>query len=423
MPKTRIRFRRDIKAQAEAFDDDVSFYNMYQGGYGSGKTAFLVYKTIKLSWLNRNISGGILAPSLPEFKRDFLPMMLEIMMLEIPGAEYLSSGKFGMHFMFPWSNAPVYVFTAERPIKGPNLGWAVINEYSLMEFDRIKEMIARVRRKNTPVRQICFAGTPEDEYLWLEEFTAKHLKTEKLKLRTATSFDNPFNDENYAQDLLDNLDEQAAQVYVYGKAVRLGKDYFFYAYKPSVNDFPVQQIDGKLIHACVDFNVGRMSASFCHIIGEDRTKQAIWFDELKVKGITADTQELGEAIKARYGTENLLITCDASGKARKTSGLSDVKVLEKLGFKIRYKQANPRIRRSQLIVNGLLAKRKILINPDVCKFLKRDLLKVEQKADFEMDKSNLELTHMSDGMRYLCDWEFPDFLDRAMRDKYHVGRM
>lgn len=419
----KIAFKRGIKEQAAAFDDDKSFYNMLSGGYGGGKTGLVVYKAIKLSWLNRNVPGGILAPSLPEFKRDFLPMMLEIMGAEIPGSKYYVSGKFGMHFKMPWSKAPIYVFTAERVIKGPNLGWGVINEFSLMKWDRVKEFLARMRRRDTRVRQVVFAGTPEDDFLWLDEFVDKHTRNGKLRIRNVTSFDNPYNHPEYAQDLLDNLDPQAAELYVYGKMVRLDRDYFYYAYKPTVNDYPVERDENLIIHCCVDFNVGRMSASFAHIFGDGPTKQVGWFDELVDTAATSDTESLGRAIKARYGTQGLLITCDASGKARKTSGLSDVKVLQKLGFEIRYRASNPKIRRSQLLVNGLLSKRRILINPVACKKLKRDLLKVEQKADFEQDKSKPELTHLGDGLRYLCDFEFQDFLDKELREKYNVRRM
>jgi uncharacterized protein YbaR (Trm112 family) len=130
---------------------------------------------------------------------------------------------------------------------------------------------------------------------------------------------------------------------------------------------------------------------------------------------------MGLALAARFDKRNLLITCDASGRARKTTGLSDVKTLEGMGFKMRYKTANPRIRRSQLLVNGLLAKRKILINAEACPTLKRDLLKVEQKSDFEQDKSKEELTHAADGLRYLCDQEFPDFLDKSLRTRYKTS--
>lgn len=419
----RITYDRRIKVQAECFDDDDSRYLMMCGGYGAGKTGLAVYKTLKLSWLNRGNAGGIMAPSLPEFKRDFLPMMLDIMQREIPGAQYWAQGKFGMHFRFPWSSQPVYVFTAERPVKGPNLGWGVINEFSLIPLVRINEFIARRRLPNVPHPQIVFSGTPEDEYGWLDDFMAKHEKTGRLKVRYATTFDNTFNDPDYGSELLENLDEATAGVYVYGRPGRLGKNYFYGSFSPATNEFPIMYDEDLTIHVAMDFNVGRMCASFWHIYGDGIRKQAGAFGELMTAGQDGTTEGLGKAIRSRFGTENVIVTCDASGKARKTSGLSDVDTLEDLGFKVRYRTANPPIVRSQRQVNGLLAKRRILINPETCRLLKNDLMKVEQKADFEQDKRNEKLTHFGDGMRYLIAQEFPDVLDREFRQRYKVARL
>lgn len=419
----RLPYQRKIPKQAEAFDDDTSPYNMLTGGYGAGKSYWLFLKLLKLSALNQHAAGGLLSPSLPEFKRDMLPMMLEYLSQHAPNARYFSAGKFGIHFKLPWTRHPLFIFTAERPVKGPNLGYAGINEFSLMPRERIDEMIARIRVK-CPYPQLCFAGTPEDDYLWLEDFIDKHTKTGKLKVRTISTLDNPFNAEGYGQGLIDNLDPDAAALYVHGKMVRLGRDYFYYAYKPTINDFPVEYDEGRLVHIGLDFNVGRMSAVLAHIYGDGDKKQIGFFGELILKSHTSDTAEMGRAIAARFDKDKVLITCDASGKARKTSGLSDVKTLEGQGFKVRYRTANPRIRRSQLLVNGLMSKRKLLINSDECPTLKRDFLKIEQKSDFEQDKSHEELTHASDGARYLCDFEFPDFLDKSLRSRYktdHIG--
>jgi hypothetical protein len=418
----KIAFRRPrkLRPQAEAFDDDTSLYNMLSGGYGAGKTAFVMYKALKLSWQNAGVPGGILAPSLPEFKRDLLPMMLETIQAEIPGARYYVSGRFGMHFRMPWSSQPIYVFTAERPIKGPNLGWGVVNEFSLMKWDTVRDFIARIRRKDAKVRQIAFGGTPEDEFLWLADFIEKNEREGLLKVRTASSLDNPFNHPDYGRDLLANLDEETAKVFVYGLHQRIGGNWFFYAYDPKVNDHPVERIPGETVHACVDFNVGKMSASFCNVVGEGKSKQARWFDELRLTSVDADTKALGKAIIARYGKDDVLVTCDASGKARKTSGLSDVKELRALGLKVRFKTSNPRIRKSQLQCNGLLATRRAILNPLKCKLLKRDLQKVKQLLDFQQDKSEPELTHMSDGFRYLLDQEFPDWLERGAKARYTV---
>ena len=428
-----IRFRREFKGkinhgQVDSFDDDDTRYLMLKGGWGGGKTGLAVYKCLKLSALNQNIPGGILSPSLPEYKRDFLPMMQDIIDQEIPGARYYPSGKYGAFFQFPWTNAQVWVFSAERQIKGPNLGWGVVNEFSLMKYDRIKEFLARMRLPDVPFPQIVLSGTPEDDYDWLEDFEERHLASGKLKIRTSTSFDNPFVDENYAKELLSNLDEDAARVYVYGESGRIGSDYFFYAYKPKVNDFDVQYDPTMLVHATLDFNVGRMSCGFAHVYGTDKQKQIGYFDEMVLLGEKGDTEQSGREIIRRYGkgrdlegnVKGVLVTCDASGKARKTTGLSDVKVLRKLGLKVRYSTANPRIKTSQLVTNGVLARRKLVLNPKKCPTLKADFQKVKQKKDFEQDKSSEKRTHMSDGARYLIFHEFPDWLDRSNEKRWRT---
>lgn len=413
----KLVFKRRIPKQAEAFDDITSLYNILLGGYGSGKTALLAYKAVQLSYLNRGVPGGILSPSLPEFKRDFLPLMEEHIGAQIPGMRYYVQGRYGIHFTFPWTKAPLFVFSAEKAIKGPNLGWVLINEPSLMPWSVIQQMIAR-RRVPCPTPQIVFGGTPEDEYDWLDGFIERGTKAGNMAVRSITTLENPFNDPSYGKELLANMDEETAQIYVYGKPGRIGKNSFFYAYRPDLNDYPIERIDGELVHATLDFNVGRMSCGFAHVIGTGERKQIVYFDELVLLNKSSDTEEMGRAILARYNRTDVLVTCDASGKSRKTSGRTDVQILEGMGLKVRYSNRNPPIRRSQLQCNGLLAKRKILLNPKTCPGLRRDLLRIEQKGDFEMDKSNETLTHMSDGMRYLVYHEFPDYLDRSFRSRY-----
>ncbi len=413
----RIPFSRRLPTQTAAFDDDETRWNMMCGGWGAGKTKLCLFKMLKLSWLNRHIPGGLLAPSLPEFKRDFLPEFLDLTSKYVPSAQYWAQGKLGMHIKLPWSRAPIFIFSAERRIKGPNLGWGIINEFSLMPWVRIQEFIARRRLPNVPVPQIVFAGTPEDEYGWLDDFIEKNEKTGKLKVRYAATQENVYNDAGYAQDLLDNLDEEAANIYVYGRPGRMGSNFFFSSYRPAINDFKLEYDRELPVHAFMDFNVGRMCTSFWHVYGEGSEKQMGAFSELRLMGNDGTTDGMGRAIKARYGTDNVIITCDASGRARKTTGRSDIEVLESIGFKVRYRTTNPLIKRSQAQVNGLLAKQKIFINPEKCPLLKKDLLKVKQLGDFEMDKKNLELTHFGDGLRYGAREEFPDWLDRTDKNR------
>ena len=75
---------------------------MLSGGYGGGKSYWLFMKLLKLSALNKEAAGGLLCPSLPEFKRDMLPMMLEYLSANVPNARYYSNGRYGIHFKLPF---------------------------------------------------------------------------------------------------------------------------------------------------------------------------------------------------------------------------------------------------------------------------------------------------------------------------------
>jgi hypothetical protein len=115
----------------------------------------------------------------------------------------------------------------------------------------------------------------------------------------------------------------------------------------------------------------------------------------------------------------MVITCDFSGKARKTTGPADVIVLrESFGHDaVRYAaKGNIRMRQRQILLNGLFAHRNILINSKKCPKLTRDVKKVTQKEDFTKDKSNPKLTHTSDTMDYYADQEYESGTSERFKD-------
>lgn len=412
----QIKYSLDNPGQKAFAQDETTKLLMLCGGLGSGKSFALMMKMLRLSAINQDMAGGLLCPSLPEFKKDMLPLFLETLDRFVPGYRYHKTDKY---FLFPWSNAPLYVFTAENDIKGPNLAYAGVNEFSSIKLQQIQQIIQRVRLKKAVCPQIAFVGTPEDEYLWLEEFIDKQTKKKNLRLIECTTMDNKHNNADYVEILRDTLDEQQFKLFVLGQRIRLTKDSFYYAYDTKLNDYECEEDEDALIYANLDFNVGNMTTTLAQIIGKGINKQILFFKEIVLTDFGSDTEAMGNAIKKLYHPSRLLLTVDASAKSRKTSGMSDVKILENQGFKVRYKSVNPRMRKRQIMVNGLLSKRNILINPKTCPILKRDLLRVEQdKVTFEKMKDKPELTHASDTLDYLCDFEFEDWLDKAHRDRF-----
>lgn len=428
-----------LPAQEECYDDNDTETLFFSGGLGSGKTYYLCRKALKLSVLNKGYSGGLLVPAFSDFKKDIEPTFEDIFesigMKENVHYWYHKTDK---TYRFLWNPKPLYIFTAEKPIAGPNLAYCLVNEFSLIKYERIKEMLRRVRVKAAPHKQKCLAGTPEDVHGWLEEFVELQEELTKkndkaFKIVYADTSQNTFLDDSYRAHLEAMLDGQALKVFASGQIVKLHGDYFYYSFDRSKNvDDSIEYNNNQTIYVNMDFNVGRMASSFSHIAQDEFH----FFDEIFLKG-DSDTNAMALAVVNKYGHcgeyktreeffgsygenirkklfSHLVITCDAAGKSRSTNGMSNVDILEEWGFFVRYTRSNPRLRDRQIMMNGLLDKGKIKINPR-CKVLIKDFNKVQQnQTNFEKIKdSDFNLTHMSDGADYFCHYELNFNIQRS----------
>lgn len=92
---------------------------------------------------------------------------------------------------------------------------------------------------------------------------------------------------------------------------------------------PTTDIDTRIIHVGIDFNVNPMSAVIAVNLDKDRL---CVIDELKV--YSSNTEEIAEEILRRYPNSKVFAYPDPSGSARKTSanGMTDHKILENAGF-------------------------------------------------------------------------------------------
>lgn len=416
MRKLKLKYI-PLPTQAKVFNDDITNTIVQSMGLGGGKTYNMCMKLLKLSYLNQNQSGGILAPSYAMFKKDIHPTMEMILNANNIPFKFHGSDKW---YKFPWSKAPLWVFSAEKPIAGPNLAFCGINEFSLIPYERINEMLRRVRIKEAPFKQKILVGTPEDVHGWLEEFIERQEERgeDYFKIHYGDTDENIHIDENYGRELETLLDEKALEVFKSGRIARLGNDYFYYSFSKEKNVTPVATYRKDLvIHVGLDFNVGNMCATFSHKIGDKQH----FFDEVQLKG-DSNTYTMAKYILNKYPKERILITCDASGKNRSTSAkekvLSDVAVLKEYFHKdqIRFKSQNPRLRKRQLHMNGLLYHSRILIHPNLKKTI-RDFDKCRQKPDFTKDEGkDKSFSHFTDGCDYVCDFEHPMSLKKERHD-------
>ena len=406
-----------LPSQKPVFDDDITETILHSAGLGSGKSYNLCMKLLKLSKLNKGHAGGLLCPSYAMFKKDIYPTFQDI--FEKSGIsrgkvwEYNSQDK---TYQFIWNNKPLYIFTAENEIAGPNLGYGGVNEFSLCSWDRINQFLRRIRT-SSPNKQKILAGTPEDKHGWVMDYlnmmTEQEVKNPgSFKVVFGDTAENKHIDQTYVATLEYMLDKKALQVFKEGRIIKISGDLFYYAFDRSKHVFTIDGIPStQHVHANLDFNVGRMSCTFAYRLGA----RTYFFDEFELLG-NSDTAQAAREIQKRYG-KNVTLTIDASGKNRKTSGSSDYQILIQEGFpanQIRFKSANPRFRERQLLVNGKFDKSEIIISPK-CKVLIKDLEQVEQsKLTFEKIKDKEgKLTHTSDTLDYFIDYEFSLYINRT----------
>lgn len=399
--KRRIKFKPN-KHQADFINDTQSKFLHLSAGFGAGKSYALIMKLFQLSASNKDQPGGLLCPSYTDFQRDIRPMIDSICDQNNIGFKYHGTEHW---YQFEWSKEKVYVVTGQEKLRGPNWAFAVINELTLIPIMRYREVIGRVRVKNARVPQIASCGTPEGTASEYFSFFMEN-PPEGCRVIYGDTRDNVANlDPSYIQTLESSFDSVMIDAYLRGLWVNMVGNRFYYAYDPKKLDDPsTTPPEYGAVHIGMDFNVNPMTAS-------------IWtYDGVFLKSIDeiyledADTNKIALALKARgYTPDRSIIYPDPAGQQRSTKGQPDVEILKQHGFyNIRVKPKAPGMRQRQLNVNNLLAKGVIKINPIRCPKLKKDLEAVEQDpVTFEKVKKNPKLTHLSDGLDYMCDILFP----------------
>ena len=419
MKTVRVRYKKNSH-QGQFQADTLSKFLHLSSGFGGGKTYAVIMKAFQLSALNRGIPGGMVVPSIAEYKKDVLPMIEEILDDNHIKYRYHRTDKW---FQFPWSKGRMYVATAERKIRGPNWGWAVINEATLISLTRFREVAGRVRIKRTPYPQIASSGTPEGIAHWAyETFVEKPWPRSRIIYGDTRNNLENLNDD-YIATLEGSYDQVMLDAYLRGLFVNMNSNRFYYSYDPGKHhDELIYRDHAQEIHVSLDYNVSPMCATLWHIVPvtdgmgfpiKDTYGQPMLqlkgFDQIEIED-DADTHKMCDALFARgCSPDTTTIYPDPAGKQRSTKGPPDNEILKSRGFyKIRVRLVAPRFRERQLNVNNLLDKGLIKFNPNKCPGIKRDLAAVEQdKITLEKLKNNAKLTHYSDGLDYMCDILFP----------------
>lgn len=283
-----------------------------------------------------------------------------------------------------------------------------IEEATELEKEDFTQLDLRLRGETKNYKQIIVSFNPIDEEHWLKSRFFDNSDEQVLTLLT-TYKDNTFIDEDYKRTLenLINEDENYYNIYTlgqWGKLNVIGKIYrkfsadnlFDFEYNPDLD-----------LYVCTDFNVDPMKwALIQNVNGNDYI-----FDEI-VQRDTHTELMVNELLK-RYDKRSFNFYGDYSGTFRSTSSpTTDYEIIKKMlpGASINIKP-NPSVVDRINAVNWRLKNDKDIKRLFVhrnCKHTIKDFERVQWKeGKREIDKSDHELTHISDAIGYYIDYKYP----------------
>ena len=376
------------------------------GGVGSGKTTAFCLKAISEAGKNSGKTILLAEPTYP-MVRDVLQPTFESVLRQT-GFDYeytATATKYRIFWKQGWCD--IIMRSAENYMRwaGLNLAAAGIDEADQLRDDRAwKMLLSRLRDGNTLTG--FGSGTPEG-FKFVYKYWADSPGPGYKLIRGKTE-DNIMLPEEFIESLKQNYDETLLRAYLNGEFVNLQSGATYYNFNRSNNVQETKYNPKKPIRISLDFNVTPMAASIWQAY-EDSPRARV-FAEIELHhsgGSEIITERMVQEIKGRYPRQQYIAYPDPAGGSRHTSSLhSDHDILRQAGFQVKVKPKSPRVVDSVNAVNKLCEK-DLIIDPS-CKGLITDLEQTVNKVGTrEIDKSNKERTHFSDGLRYAIDFEYP----------------
>tara|TARA_Y100001963_G_scaffold159929_1_gene266250 strand:+ start:1637 stop:2911 length:1275 start_codon:yes stop_codon:yes gene_type:complete len=389
-------------------------------GYGSGKTFALCLKAI--IELGRN-PGKIVLLAEPTFPmmRDVLQPTLEELLKDLGFAFKYVAGE--TKYNISWKNGygSIILRSAEnwKRWAGLNLAAFGIDEAALLKTDHAWKMgISRLR---DGYHLTGFTTTTPEGFNWHYDYWKKNPKS-GYKLFNGRTTDNKYLPQEFIDSLLDNYDAKLVKAYLNGEYVNMQHGQAYYMFDRRKNVKPTLYNPDKKIIFCIDFNVEPMCGCIIQVYKEHPKIRVI--DEIVITHQGENelmTERIVRILKAKYPKskydkadvfkrhpirDNYICYPDPSGQAKSTSAkATDHDILRRGGMLVKAKKHAPYVVDRLNSVNKAFDT--MVVDPR-CKALIQDFEQVALKEHTrELDKSNPQLTHMSDAIGYFIDYEFP----------------
>ena len=377
------------------FLQDQSPISAFIGGVGSGKTLtgarWLLASALKKN--NRNFYAC--ANTYPQLKDVLFPKFFGTLKewgLREKAHWYFNKSTKDLTFF----NGSLIMFRSlanYNMLRGAEVSAALIDEARDVSEEAVKVVMGRLRQAKNA--QLKLTTTPNG-YNWLYDW----IQEGRLTWYKMTTYDNTQLPESYVKMLEEQYTGDFYRQEIMAEFVNFGGRlvYGLFDRRKHVID-AFQPAPTETIHIGLDFNVD----PFCAIACAERQGKIYAFQEIILHGL--DINAMVAEIKKLFPNRNIFIYPDSSGKNRHVAKTETLIGTLKRGFgleNVKYFSKNPRIVDRIQTVNNWLAAGKVTITKQ-CEWLIRDLERVKfvKSGAFELDKTEKDLTHISDGLGYM----------------------
>lgn len=401
-------------------------FRAFCGGYRSGKTFVGCVRIWSLALEYPGMKIGYFAPTFPHIRDIFYDTIQEVGEKlsdewDIPLSCEINKSEHTVHLLVNGERyASVKCKSMSKPysIVGFDISHALVDEIDCMkkaDADAAwKKIVARMSsvRDDYKVNTVDFTTTPEG-FNWIYDFFVKQLEKdpEKQEYYALVKASTLQNEKNLPDDYIDKLYQtypaNLVDAYVRAEFVNLKNGTVYKSYDPTLNASTEVVTDSdKAIYIGMDFNVTKMAARVfvkrgktVHIVDE--------FNDLY------DTPDMIEHVLMRYPDKTVYVYPDASGDARKpnSADVTDIKLLKSAGFRVRAKDANPRVKTRINSVNAMFCngkgERRLFVNQERCPVTHDDLQQQVYNDKGELDKRGDADKHGLDAAGYYIVYEYP----------------
>ena len=416
MPKYYIS-----QSQADFVADVDNRHPAFVSGLGGGKTFAGCWKSLDLSLINLGLPHLIGEPTYGMLDKIIYPTLFDEI-LDPLGIRY-TWNKNDKRLLLPWgSELWFWSFDNPRRTVGANIASGYIDEAGMIPEVAWKAANSRVRHPKAKLHQLFATFTPEEPGWTHERWGRQEVLGEPLpagySLYSGTTFDN-WVLEDYAEELASEWGVEESEARVFGKFTQTRSGRVYYAFDQA-NIRTLEYNPQLPLCFMFDFN----STPGMHVmIGQvRRDMEQYWvLDEVYERGMSLEAS--CRLLVDRYcGQQEAPITVygDASGRASASQKgyyeiIKDLFLDFPCGVNYDVPRANPSVKDSVAGVNRLLCnaknRRSLYVDPR-CKRLRVDYTTLSTRAakalragrsytgPYEIDKTDSNLTHASDAVRY-----------------------